>query len=435
MSNTATMTPGQREELEGLTAEMTKILDTAKGEGRELTPDELTSVKAKHTKAAEIRDKIALVTDLEDLKIFVGDLSKPAGTPGAGARLDLRKNGGIGSMWANDAGTKAWMAQNTRDGTLPGTVKGFTTPAVQIDELIAITRAKALAHLRGQKTAVYTGGAGVGSSLILPDRQDFQVDLVGEASPRIMTGLVRRIPVSSDSVEYVTITAKGTNNAAVVAESTNTGGGANAAPESVYWTYSKVTKSIDAVQHFIPVTRKTLADIPQMAAMIDQFLIDGLNEQLEALIISTILGDGGILTVGSAGTDLDAIVDGIKSVRVTGKRNPNFVGMHPNDWYSTGFALAKDSAGRYLLVDPTRSVDDGVNLWGRQLVISDRFTENTALIGDASQCVVWDRQQATVAATDSHSDWFTKGLVAVLGEARCAVSVIDPQAFCTVTAV
>jgi hypothetical protein len=40
-----------------------------------------------------------------------------------------------------------------------------------------------------------------------------------------------------------------------------------------------------------------------------------------------------------------------------------------------------------------------------------------------------------VLATDSHSDFFVKNLVALLAEMRAALGVLLPQAFCKVTSV
>ena len=37
--------------------------------------------------------------------------------------------------------------------------------------------------------------------------------------------------------------------------------------------------------------------------------------------------------------------------------------------------------------------------------------------------------------SDQHSDFFTRNLLAILAEMRAAFGVLDPQAFCTVTAV
>jgi hypothetical protein len=48
---------------------------------------------------------------------------------------------------------------------------------------------------------------------------------------------------------------------------------------------------------------------------------------------------------------------------------------------------------------------------------------------------MWLRQGATISATDSHSDWFLRGIIAVLATMRAAFAVQRPKCFCTVTGI
>jgi HK97 family phage major capsid protein len=276
------------------------------------------------------------------------------------------------------------------------------------------------------------------------------VDLVGERKLTVRD-LCTNINITSDTFEYVTVTTK-TNNAAPVLEATTSatpglnnvavaayGATHGAKPESAL-ALAVVTSPVETIAHFIPVTRRAAADAPQLSALV---LIYGLREEEEDQILNGsgtspalrgILNVVGINTVGSAGTDIDAIVDGIAAIR-TDRRDPNGLVVHPNDWYSTGFLTAKDSAGNYLLANPGAGIDQLNSLWGLRVVVSEAMTENTILIGDFRQEVVADRQQATIYVTDSHNDWFTRNILAVLAEERLACGCLDPEAFCTVTAV
>jgi HK97 family phage major capsid protein len=204
-----------------------------------------------------------------------------------------------------------------------------------------------------------------------------------------------------------------------------------------------VTSPVETIAHFIPITRRAAADAPQLRSLVDAFLIYGLREEEEDQILNGsgtspalrgILNVVGINTVGSAGTDIDAIVDGIAAIRAD-RRSPNGLVVHPNDWYSTGFLTAKDSAGNYLLANPGAGIDQLNSIWGLRVVVSEAMTENTILIGDFRQAVVADRQQATIYVTDSHNDWFVRNILAVLAEERLGFGVLDPEAFATVTAV
>ena len=132
---------------------------------------------------------------------------------------------------------------------------------------------------------------------------------------------------------------------------------------------------------------------------------------------------------------IDAIVDAIRTVRVTGRRRPTAMVIHPNDWYSAGFLLAKDSQLKYLIGDPRAGLDQLNALWGLTVVVSDAITENTALVGDFRYAVLWEREGVNVMVSDQHADFFIRNLLAILAEMRAAFGVLDPQAFCTVTAV
>lgn len=279
------------------------------------------------------------------------------------------------------------------------------------------------------------------------------VDLLGERQMTVRD-LCTNIQISTDTFEYVTITSK-TNAAAPVLEATTSatpglGGVAVGAytaahgvkPESAL-ALAVVTSPVETIAHLIPITRRAAADAPQIRALVDAFLLYGLREEEEDQILNGngtspnlrgILQTAGINTVGSAGTDLDAIVDGIAAIR-TDRRNPTAAVVHPNDWYSTGFLTAKDTAGNYLLANPGAGIDQLNTLWGLRVVVTEAMTENTVLVGDFRQAVVADRMQSEIFVTDSHQDWFARNILAVLAEERLGFGVLDPEAFCTVTAV
>jgi HK97 family phage major capsid protein len=273
---------------------------------------------------------------------------------------------------------------------------------------------------------------------------------------RVVADLVTKGTTTSDAIEYVRVTSK-TNNAGATAEAANASPGAISGatpgpyvvaaasgqkPESAL-ALEVVTTTVKTIAHWIPITKRAASDAGQVRTLVDAFLREGLEEALETEIMT---GDGtgehftgimnsGILTVGSAGTDIDAIVDAISAVRVTGHRRPTGLVIHPGDWYSTGFLTAKDTQGRYLIGDPRASVDQLNTLWGLQVVVSEGITQNTCVVGDFRWAVLWEREGVTITMTDSHMDFFTRNLLVILGEMRAAFGVLDPQAFCSVTAV
>jgi len=327
------------------------------------------------------------------------------------------------------------------EGVIPSSTKGLQSPTWSSG-----IGAKAL--ISG--SSVTSAGAAV--------RNDMYAPITDLAPMRelVVADLVTKGSTLSDAVEYVRVTSK-TNNAAPTAEAANAAPGAISGatpgpyvvavgagqkPESAM-ALEVVTTTVKTIAHWIPITKRAASDAGQVRTLVDAFLEQGLQEALETQMLTgngigenfTGIMNAGILTVGSAGTDIDAIVDAIRSIRVTGRRRPTGIVIHPNDWFSTGFLTAKDSQGRYLIGDPRASIDQLNTLWGLQVVVSEGITENTALVGDFRQAVLWEREGVTITMTDSHMDFFTRNLLVILAEMRAAFGVLDSEAFCSVTAV
>ena len=46
---------------------------------------------------------------------------------------------------------------------------------------------------------------------------------------------------------------------------------------------------------------------------------------------------------------------------------------------------------------------------------------------------LWDREQGAIRVSDSHAEYFTQNMVAVLAEERVALTIYRPEAFVAVT--
>lgn len=419
------------------------------GEGRDLNSDEMARVTAlvaegkklrqAHDADRAARDAVREIGNLAEAGDAVKNISEVERTDD-GRRVNP---GGrtFGQLFTESAEFTGFLNTHARNGLIPTAAKGLNSGTWQSGF--------------GIRNDLVTGASGTSAgALVVDDRRPGITDLVPFREPTIMD-LITVGSTTSDTVEYVRVTSK-TNNAAPVAEATtadlptqdgSTGpliqaAGGGYKPESAM-ALEVVSTTVKTLAHWIPVTKRAASDASQIMTLIDNFLMEGLAEEAEDQVIG---GDGtgenftgilnsGPLTVGSAGTDLDAIVDAIREVRVTGKRRPTAMVIHPNDWYSTGFLLAKDGNQNYMVGNPRASVDELQTLWGLQVVVSEAVAENTALVGDFRQAVLWEREGVQVTMTDSHADFFVRNLLAVLAEMRAAFGVFDPQAFCTVTAV
>jgi HK97 family phage major capsid protein len=456
----------KRERLEKLVHDMKAYADELDAKEAP-TADEVKKLNDMGTDVVALKDAIVAEATaggtVDMAKAFLADL---AGTPtpgsGGGGGGEAAVKDGIvnpAGMTLGEAFVKspayAEFVDNYRgaDGRIRE-VSGIKTAAFELGgfDRRGFNRAAA-AEGRAQAKALVTGADDTsGGAFVTPYRYAPVTDLIGERELTVRD-LCTNIPITTDTFEFVQVTGK-TNNAAAVAEATSADdptvvdgvitpvAGAGLKPESAL-TLAVKTTPVETIAHLMPITRRAAADAPQVRALVDAFLLYGLAEEEEDQLLNGngtspnlrgILQTAGILTVGSAGTDLDAVVDAIRTVRAR-RRRPTAMVVHPNDWYSTGFLLAKDGQGRYILGDPRADIDQLSTLWGLRVVVTEAMTENTALVGEFRQAVVADRQQSAIYVTDSHKDWFARNLLAVLAEERLGFGVLDPEAFCTVTAI
>lgn len=441
-----------REQLEQLTHTMQSHADemdakaSAGGDDFRHAPEDVQKLNAMAGDVKSLVDTVkaeaAASGTLDIAKAFLGDLA--GGTPESKAPKVVDgivnpQGMTLGQAVQNSPAYGEFLAQfKGSDGTIKGS--GIRSAAIEIPG-------------GSFRNALVTGDSATsGGAFVQPYRYGPVSDNIGERRLTVRD-LCTNISIQSDTFEFVKITSK-TNNAATVPEATTsaTPGLNNVAvaaydathgvkPESAF-ALAVASTPVETIAHLIPITRRAAADAPQVRQLIDAFLLYGLKEEEEDQILN---GDGtspnlsgifdqSISTVGSAGTDLDAVVDAIRTIRAD-RREPTAMVIHPNDWYSTGFLLAKDTAGNYLIGDPRASLDVLNSLWGLRVVVTPAQTENTLLVGDFTQCVVADREQSTIYVSDSHNDWFARNLLAVLAEERIAVGVLDEDAFCSVTAV
>ena len=437
----------KREQLEKLVSDMKSYAAEIDGGDAPATAEQIQKLNDMGADVAAlvagIKAAAAASGTLDVAKAFIGDLAGVAVDPEPAVKEGIVDPAGLtlGEAIAKSPAYTDFLAQWVGpDGRVH---KGNGSMRVPL---------KSAGSLYGKGLVTGLSDTSAGASVVNSRLPGF-VDRQGFRDFRVRD-LCTNITITSDVFEFVTVSSA-TNAAAAVLEATtsatpglnNVAVGAYTAahgvkPESTV-NMAVVTAPVETIAHFIPVTRRAAADGSQLMDLINAFLINGLREEEEDQIIAGtgtspnlrgILNTVGVNTVGSAGTDIDAVVDAIAAIRFD-NRNPTAMVIHPNDWYSTGFLTAKDTAGNYLVGDPRASLDQLNSLWGLRVVVSSAMTENTVLVGDFSQAVVADREQSTIYMTDSHNDWFTRNILAVLAEERLALGVLDPEAFCTVAAV
>jgi HK97 family phage major capsid protein len=405
------------EKLNAKRAELAEIFAKAatKVDGQDrynLTPVQLDDVKARN---AEIDD---LARQIEDLKfadeVFqknsaaLRDSQRPAsqlplGAGAAAAAGDQRRAPkSLGQMFVASDGYK-----NARDK------KSFEVRLNEFDFLEA-------------KTLMETG-AGFAPQSIRTGR------VVDYAHRRpVVADLIPQTPTDQAAIVYMEETTF-TNNAATRAEGGQAGESALA--------YTERSKGVREIATFLPVTEIQIEDVSQAQSLIDNRLLTMLSLVEEDQLLT---GDdnapnlGGFHTIvtqaQAKGADPvpDAIYKGMTKVRATGFAEPSAAVLHPNDWQD--IRLLRTVEGIYIWGSPAEAGPERV--WGLPVVVTTAETENTALLGDFQlYSEIFRRRGANIKVSNSHSDYFIKGKLAVRADERIALAIYRATAFCKITGI
>lgn len=291
-----------------------------------------------------------------------------------------------------------------------------------------------------QVKSLFTGAARTSAGAFVTAEDSGIIELFGRR-PLTLRDLVSVRATSSDVVEFVRQTSH-TNKAAVVPEAKTS---STTAPVDTVqggykpegeWAFERVSVPVVTIAEWVPATNRALADAKQLEGLINDELATDVAEAEETAMLK---GDGssnsltGILSTSGIQsqtfeTDLFTTVrKALTKARVSGRAVPNGILMAPADIETVDLARENGATGKFLGAGPF-SVGPRT-LWGVPIVESEAIDAGTALVGDFTKAVLWDREQTTVTLSNSHADFFVRNLVAVLAEERVAFGVTRPTAF------
>lgn len=407
----------------------------ANDNGRALTEDEQHDYDAAMAKGRDLLERIKTVKANEQVLSDALDLAKEIGP---GAVEDTKSQDGqipvrervkaLGLQVTDSPEFKAMMKAFARDGGgyhIPDRAKVGSDPI----------------RVKGLFTGTSSTSAG---AFVVNERTDI-VETLGRKELKVRD-LVSVRRTTSDVVEYVAQTSH-TNAAAVVAEATSSdaptapgsagalvpaaGGGYK--PEGA-WAYEVRSAEVKTIAEWVPATRRALADVSQLEGLINDELALDVKETEENQILNGngsgqnftgINSTSGVQTQTFSTNIFDTVRKSITKCRTVGRANPNAVLVNPTD--AEAIDLAKDGENRYYYGGPFAITNR--TLWGLPVVESESQAAGTALVGDFSKAVIWDREETTITMTDSHADFFVRNLIAILAEERLAFAVTRPTAF------
>ena len=410
------------------------IFDGADKAGRTETSDEISEVNRIKSEtdglaqeAAELKSMLGIQIEISAREKASSETSNGHGH-GEGQEIMAATMGRIkslGNVFMDNSELKAWLSK-FEGGNVPGKGKKIDSPVVEVKSFLKTLVTGASGE---DVSAISTSGG----ALVFPDFKPI-VDQFYQR-PLTVRDLITIGDTSGDTVEYVRITGV-TNQAGMVAEAANTtdGDASGRKPESAM-AFERVAENVKTLAHWIPVTNRALADAGQLRTYIDNFLLYGIQEELEDQILQG-NGSGENFTgiFNTSGINFQSFsTDALKTARkartlvsLYGRTQPTAFLMHPLDWEAID--LSVDSNNRYYFGGPTAMGQK--TLWGLPVVESEGCTQGEALVGNFKSAILWDRQQSQISMSNSHNDFFTRNLVAVLGEMRAAFGVIRAKAFC-----
>lgn len=261
--------------------------------------------------------------------------------------------------------------------------------------------------------------------------------------PLVVADLFPQGTTETPLIRYLVETTA-TNAAAATLE-----GGAY--PESAL-AFDKVDEPLKKLTTFLPITDEMLEDWKQAQSYIDARLrlFIGLTEQAELLTgsgtdphLKGLLNRAGLaVTIPQAGQTgpplipasdnaMDAIYRQITQIRITSFMEPDSIVIDPVGWED--ILLSKNLQGNYYANGPFADATNPM-LWGKKAVPTPAMPATTALVGAFAQAAqIFRKGGITVEASNSHQDYFAKGLVAIRAEQRAALAVYRPGAFGEVT--
>lgn len=401
---------GKFDELKSLQAKAQKIMDGAILEDRDLTDDERTELKKLYEEGKPLNEAVLKTQEDAEIRSKIMGWTVEKDEP-------VAKGTTVADRFLNDPRFQAWFKSIAPNGQIPNSLKGITSPPIEMRSFGLHSK------------ALVTGLSDTSAGAFIQSEDSGIYEAIGYY-PTVARNLISIRTTMSDAVDYVEQTTQ-PDDAAPVAEATSVSDGAK--PETAV-AYAKRTANVETIAVWIPATKRALADAPQIRGLINQELIADLNDELENQIFNGngtspqfvgIAGNASILQQAYATDLLTTTRKALTKLLKDGKDRPTAWVFSPTDWEA--FTLLQDGDSRFYYGGPLSAAQD--RLWGVPVVQSFHIADGYAYLANWRKAVLWDRQQASISISDSHSDFFVKNLVAILAEMRAAFAVTRPHSF------
>lgn len=380
------------------------------------TREQLDTLKAMNAEVKEYEAQALQFKEGDDLRRERESRQKERNTPvdrvgfGDGQKpgeIEQKAPHSLGDIFTQNPQVKQYLDQ-FKGRHVPNQL-GINTPRVELNA--------SLKEL-GQK-ALITGLSDTSAGAFV--RTQYMSDIALPYRELSLRDVVTVGRVNSDAIEYARAVSVD-NQAATVAEATATAGSSGVKPESDM-VFEKVTATVRTIAHWMAVSNQALSDADVIRTYINNFLIQGLEEEVEDQLMTDLAALTGISTEAYDTSLLKTTRKAITTARENHARPTGWL-MSLTDWES--FDLLADGETRYYFGGP--QVLGNPRLWGYPVIASEAVATGYAYTGDLKTIVIWEREQASISMTNSHSDFFIRNLVAILAELRVAFGFLRPAA-------
>ena len=410
----------------------TEIIEAASKEGRSRTDDENAQIAEHHKNLEVLKKNKRELEDQRDMEQAIQD-SVPAIEPDPETKGVPLQNGidsvrgtfqvkTIGEQFVESESYKA-LRDRIKAGN--GVPQNVSTGPIEV-----------------KAGTLFEGGQGAGL-IPVPQVVGGQVEKLFQRLT--IADILPSGQASSNSLRYV-VEGTATSGADTVSE-----GGDKPASDLAL---STVDEPVQKIATILTVSDEMLEDAPAVQSYINGrlSLFVKIAEE-DQLIRGTgtppdISGfyDRAINVYGAGTVDNNAVAlfKVINNTRGSSFLDVDHIFMHPDNWQAT--RLLQDGNQQFYGGGPFTSAYGGPQgpssanqlagdtLWNVPVTITTAVGAGTALVGAFRQAAqLFRRGGLTVEATNAHSDYFTKNLVAIRAEQREALAVYRPSAFTKVT--
>lgn len=278
------------------------------------------------------------------------------------------------------------------------------------------------------KTTIDRPTVGFPTSAVL--RADHHSGIVTEARQALrMRNLLSARPTSLGMIDYIKV------NSAPAAASMQTESSAKVENAA---TFTSASQKVETIATWIPASKQVLDDMTELLGYLTtalpyevglredvQLLFgNGNSPDLNGLYTQATAFNTSLLSLTPGWTKADIISCVIQQIQIAKEVDPTFVVLHPTDYWQI---RRTKNLGAYLFVG--RDAQDP--FWGLTPIVTTSMSAGEFLVGSGNPVAaeIRDRMEMQIEIATTHSDYFTKNLIAIRAERRLALIAYRAASF------